>query len=94
MYCDRHRDIDTLDHIWSLVSYRHLKSIEASLYRRGPQNKEVSPALNVVERVSDKLRLISNKDYIHKEWVDECLQRIIEEHYHPKWDGFIQVMER
>jgi hypothetical protein len=93
IFCSHHRDIDSEDHIWSLASYRHLKSLELSKYK--PARKEISqhPAKMVVEAISQKLSFFSQSSSIRNEWVSESNARVAEGNYHPKWDGFIQLIE-
>lgn len=99
LFCVHHRDIDSFDHVWSLVSYRHLKTIEQSLNRTSSaqesldQDERVSPAELVIDRISTKLAAYQQGSEIRSGWVHESLLRIDEGHFHPKWDGFIQLIE-
>ena len=56
LYCDHQRDIDSADHVWSLASYRYLKSIELTLYRAPVKHDFPHPAMAAIERITAKLK--------------------------------------
>ncbi len=94
MFCVNHRDIESEDHVWSLSSLRHLKSLELARYRPPASAKVINdqhPALLAIERLTAKLRFFEEHSEVHKLWVDEARERINEENYHPAWDGFIRL---
>lgn len=96
LFCTNHRDIDSGDHVWSLASFRHLKSIELSRWRPAmgsTHELSAQPAFAVVRRVTQKLRFFETSSEIRKLWVREALARIEEGDYHPAWDGIIQLHE-
>jgi integrase len=93
LFCNHHRDIDTDDHVWSLATYRHFKSVELALYKPSATDAAVHPAAVVIDRVTSKLKHFHASSEIRALWVREALARIDEGHYHPKWDGFIQLVE-
>jgi hypothetical protein len=91
LFCDKQRDVDSLEHIWSLLSFRHLKSIELSKYR----GKETSgqPAYAVIQRISEKVRFIASSNSKRSEWTTEAKKRIQENWFHPAWQCFIEFAE-
>ncbi len=94
LFCVNHRDIESEDHVWSLSSLRHLKSLELARYRPPASAKVINdqhPALLAIERLTAKLRFFEEHSEVHKLWVDEARERINEENYHPAWDGFIRL---
>src|SRR5471030_414274 len=97
MFCTQHRDIDSEDHVWSLASYRHLKTIE--LAKSPPSERSQSddsrchPAEAVIIIVTNKLAFFRDSNSIRHGWVNEAIERIRESDYHPMWDGFIQIQE-
>ncbi len=94
LWCEHHRDIDSLDYVWSISSFRYLKNLELAKYH--PPQKEnwpTHPALFSIERLSDKLHWFNNSNSIRKSWVDESLSRIEEGEYHPSWSDLIQSIE-
>lgn len=93
LFCTQHRDIESLDHIWSLSSLRYLKSIELSRYQPSKSNPKTHPALLVVERLTAKLLFFKESKATLRQWVEEADARIKEEDYHPAWDGFIRLAE-
>ena len=94
LFCKNNRDVDSPDHIWSLVSFRHLKSIELARYKP-PKTRKLPehPAQAVVDRITQKVRFFEGSSEVRRMWVEESLLRIEEGDYHPAWDGFIQLNE-
>lgn len=93
LFCIHQRDIDSEDHVWSLVSYRYLKSLELSRYRPHADAREPHPAMSAIDRVTAKLHEFEKSSDERASWVVEALSRIEEEHYHSRWNGFIRLME-
>lgn len=94
LWCEHHRDVDSLDYIWSVSSFRHLKSLELAKYH--PPQKEnwpTHPALFAIERLSDKLRWFQHSNAGRRGWVEESLARVEEGDFHPAWYGLIQSVE-
>lgn len=95
VFCVHNRDIDSLDHIWSLASYRHLKSLEEA--RQGVLQSGTgtsrTPAALTIWRLTQKLRGFESSSEVRATWVLEALERVSESDYHPKWKGFIEVAE-
>ena len=96
LFCTQHRDIESEDHVWSLSSLRHLKSLELARYRppsSGKQPIPKHPALLVIDRLTAKLRFFEESSEVRRHWVEEARARISEGDYHPAWDGFIRLAE-
>lgn len=95
LFCNRHRDIDSQDHIWSLTTFRYLKSLElASFSPSLSANLKLShPAFLSVERLTSKLLYFSESNQARRIWVEEAQARINEGDYHPAWDVFIRLIE-
>lgn len=94
LFCGHHRDIDSADHVWSLCSYRYLKSLEVARLRPSTLDSEKElPALAVIRRVDDKLRLFEASSEVRRLWVAEAQARVAEDNHHPRWDGFIALAE-
>lgn len=93
LFCKQNRDIGSLDHIWSLFSFRYLKSIELSKFRPAKGKQLLHPAQLVLSRVSAKLDAIRVRDATHAQWIEEASRRIEEGWYHPAWEGFIKLSE-
>ncbi|EKT4532885.1 hypothetical protein QEM33_005562 [Pseudomonas putida] len=92
LFCVHQRDIAELDHVWSLFSYRYLKSVELATHRPTATESDIHPAKIVVDAVTAKIAAFSNIDAF-KAWTIESAIRIEEGKFHPKWDGFIKLME-
>ncbi|SDR51786.1 hypothetical protein SAMN05443245_7021 [Paraburkholderia fungorum] len=93
LFCQHQRDLDTEDHVWSLASYRYLKSLELSKYRPPQKDNAQHPAKAAIDRLSEKLKVIREIDSRRNEWVEEASTRVVEGTYHPAWDVFIQLTE-
>ena len=92
LFCAHQRDIDSFEHVWSLASYRLLKSFELRAQGKVESKKELPehPAELVIERVTAKLRFIETSNKKRADWVREALVRIEEGRYHPAWAGMIE----
>ncbi|MBM5458562.1 hypothetical protein H8F21_13415 [Pseudomonas sp. P66] len=93
LFCEYHRDVDSLDHIWALMTYRTLKVREVDRFRPLNGFPYDHPALLVVNRITEKMGLFESSSEQRSQWVDECNNRMLEEKYHPMFDGLIQLME-
>jgi len=94
LWCEHHRDIDTMDYVWSISSFRHLKSLELAKYQQYKNgNQKNSPAFFAIERLSEKLRWFQQSNAVRKHWVEESLARIEEGDYHSDWNDVIAIEE-
>ncbi|MBU5955498.1 hypothetical protein KQV32_02770 [Pseudomonas aeruginosa] len=96
LFCEHNRDIDSADHVWSLLSFRYLKSLEISGYRpRSTQSNDQhsNAAHQVIKQISLKIRWFKQSSAERNSWVVEAGEKIKEGEYHPRWDGFIQLAE-
>lgn len=90
LFCVNQRDLKSFDHIWSLISYRHLKSLELITYK--VPNNEYNPAAAVIEEITRRCNTYKSTDQQIDVWIQEATARIEEEEYHPLWDIFIQLI--
>jgi integrase len=93
LFCENQRDIDSEDHVWSLASYRHLKSLELARFRPHTDADVHHPALATIDRITAKLRSFETSSEVRALWVSEALSRVAEGYQHPRWDGFVRLME-
>ncbi|MBA1201980.1 hypothetical protein G7009_09435 [Pseudomonas capeferrum] len=91
--CEQHRDVDSEDHVWALVSFRHLKIIEISKSLRPGIQTQPTPAQKVVDRLSEKLNWFKKSSIKHEAWLHEALIKIEEGNYHPSWITAIHAIE-
>lgn len=92
LWCQHQRDIDSLDHVWSLISFRFLKSQELARYIPPVLSKtppRSHPADLAIKRITAKLHYFKQSSELRTQWVEECLVRIDEGNYHPNWVGLI-----
>lgn len=94
LWCEHHRDIDSLDYVWALACFRHLKILEVSRYHppAGTEHADY-PGDHAVTRMSEKLAWFRDSNATRRSWVDEALARVEEEHYHPEWARLIEGVE-
>lgn len=91
LWCDKHRDIESFDYIWSLVSMRYLKRIESSLFISDGDN----PIEMVINRINSKIEWFNLKNQKYADWITEAEIRVDEElDFHPFWLALIDAMER
>lgn len=93
LWCEHHRDIDTLDYVWSLASFRHLKIIEVSTWIAPKKSREAHPAQYSIDRISEKLHWFRESNAKRKHWLEEAFARVDEGNYHPEWSMRIVAME-
>lgn len=89
LWCKHMRDIDSFDYVWSLTSFRHLKTIEAA----GVITQELVPSDIVIERLTQKITWFREASDERAEWVEEAEVRMTEGHYHPHWAGILEFLE-
>lgn len=93
LFCEHQRDLDCLDHVWSLASYRHYKILELSRYRTVAISELPNPVTATIDKLTQKLKQFKSSSAVRALWVEEALQRIAEGDFHLKWDGFIRLLE-
>lgn len=94
LFCFHHRDVRSLDYVWSLASFRHLKSLELSKQRVSIKGASPPPTQVVMERITKKLQAMEAMGERFVEWVKEAHLRVREEHFHPDWADLITLAER
>lgn len=93
LFCVHQRDIDSLDHVWSLASFRLLKSFEVGAEGQFEVNNSAPrPAELAIERITAKLNFIKASSSARGLWVKEALLRLDEGRYHPAWAGLIESL--
>ncbi|MEO9656258.1 hypothetical protein [Marinomonas sp.] len=91
LWCQHHRDVDSLDYVWSLLSFRLLKIEESKFFVK---NKSLSPPVDIViDRITQKINWFRNSSKIRSEWVVESESRVDEGDYHPHWKKIIDFWE-
>jgi hypothetical protein len=93
LFCEFHRDIDSQDYAWSLASFRHCKMLELDRFVPSNNSSPDHPVLDVITRISSKLKHMESSSEIRGAWVKESSNLIREGKYHPSFDGLIQLME-
>ncbi len=94
LFCAYHRDIDSFDHVWSLASYRLLKSFELNIQAQA-KSKRVQPqhpTEAAIARITDKLTSIESSTPERSKWVQEAQIRLEEGRYHSLWAGLIESL--
>jgi hypothetical protein len=92
LFCEHQRDIESLDHFWSLATYRHCKTVELSKYRSTVDL--ANPTKLVIENITQRFNQFREGSAQAKIWLEEAQLRVDEGEYHPQWDIFIQLMDR
>lgn len=89
LWCTHHRDVDALDYVWSLASFRHLKTFESSM---NVLESKV-PAETVINRLTEKITWFENSSSERNQWVKEVKLRVAEGSFHPNWTPLINFVE-
>jgi hypothetical protein len=91
LFCVHQRDIDSQDHVWSLATYRLLKSFELAAHRLPDSKKKQPehPAEVAIDRLTAKLAFIKASSSEREVRVSEALLRVEEGRYHPDWADMI-----
>lgn len=92
LFCIHQRDIDSMDHVWSLASYRHLKTLELTKYPPAAA-KQANPAGATISAITERLEAFRSASEERSMWVEEGLARVFEGSHHPRWAGFILLAE-
>lgn len=92
LFCTQQRDIDSFDHVWSLCTYRHLKSLEFARYPAAFED-QLLPSEAAIQKIGEKLKAFEKSSAARAVWVEESLLRVAEGDFHPRWDGWIAIAE-
>lgn len=92
LFCTQQRDIDSFDHVWSLCTYRHLKSLEFARYPASFED-QLLPSEAAILKIGSKLKAFEKSSAARAAWVEESLLRVAEGDFHPRWDGWITLAE-
>lgn len=90
LWCKHHRDVDSEDYVWSLATFRYLKTIEASM----AVSRDEVPSDIVVNRLSEKILWFKNSSSKRAGWAADAQERIDEDDYHSNWSPIIELLEQ
>ncbi|MGF6658221.1 integrase [Paraburkholderia youngii] len=93
LWCENHRDVDSLDYVWALTSFQHLKVIELSKARLPKREEDVPPAQRAIDRIHEKLAWFEQSNECRKKWVHESQALVAEGDFHPNFRGEITELE-
>ncbi|MCG5078590.1 site-specific integrase [Paraburkholderia tagetis] len=93
LWCENHRDVDSLDYVWALASFGHLKANELSKAHLPKRDEDVPPAQLVISRIHEKLRWFEQSNEVRREWAAEAQARITEGDFHPNFRDEIAELE-
>ncbi|MGB3727119.1 MAG: hypothetical protein WA981_15325 [Glaciecola sp.] len=87
LFCVKHRDLDSFDYIWSLVSFRFLKHLEAAHGRLDPTDYNAEPVDLIINKITEKLN-----SFGRAVWLQKALDRVNQSDYHPHWVSAIDLL--
>ncbi|RYH70969.1 MAG: site-specific integrase [Alcaligenaceae bacterium] len=94
LWCEHHRDIDSLDYVWAAACFRHLKILEVGRHVSPTEAAErFHPAQHAIDKLSSTLLWFRDSNSVRREWVEEALALVEEGRYHDEWSLLIQNME-
>jgi len=89
LWCKNMRAVNTEDYVWSLVSFRRLKTIEAA----GVMTTDKTPVDFVVDRLNQMIAWFREQGGEQAKWVKRSEMRMDEADYHPNWIGILDFLE-
>jgi hypothetical protein len=89
LWCVNHRDIDTLDYVWALASFKYLKIVEMRKVCVPSSDASISPAKLTIHRIDEKLKWFNDSNDLRRNWVIEAQARVEESAYHPDFEVVI-----
>jgi len=93
MFCIHHRDVNSQDYIFALVSYRLCKQLELDSYCPPSHPIFHHPAKALLDRIDQKIQDFRVRGEIQDQWAAEATDQTREGIYHPAFDGFIKLLE-
>lgn len=93
LFCSAYKAINSFDYIWSMVSYRKLKTLELASERIGHDPTVEVVQSTVLNRIKQILRQFISQGDENKSWYKEAVLRVEEGSYHQRWSIIIQIME-
>ncbi|HDS1696893.1 MULTISPECIES: hypothetical protein [Pseudomonas] len=93
LFCFFHRDVDSLDYMWTLATLRYCKMLELETYISPEKKAPAHPAHATIKRISEKLNAIAASSKTRSTWVVEAMARVAEANYHPSLNVTIQLLE-
>lgn len=88
--CSHYRDEESFDYVWSLLSFKYLKTIESNSYL----SNEIKPSNIAIDWANSKIQWFNkSSNELHRSWVSEAKMRIEEGDYHSIWSRKIEKYE-
>ncbi len=92
LFCEQYRGVASFDYIWSLLSYRVIKNNEG-FFDSSNIGSGMSSLLAVLKRIDQIVAGFRVENDTCELLYLEALSRCAEYDYHPKWSGYIELME-
>lgn len=92
LWCQSHRDVDSLDYIWAMTTFKRLKVIELSTLPRAKEKDDTPPAKLAIDRIDAKLRWFDSSNDLRHSWVEEAHLRIAEGIFHANFKTEIEEL--
>ncbi len=89
LWCKHLRDVDSFEYVWSLVSFRYLKSFESGRLT----GKDKAPSDLAIDRITEKTNWFRDSSEKRANWVVEAEARVEEGDFHPNWAPIIEFLE-
>jgi hypothetical protein len=93
LWCESHRDVDSFDYVWALVTFKYLKTIELSRVRVPKVHEEAPPSKLVIARLHEKVMWFDQSNETRHGWVIEAQTRVAEGDFHPEFRDEIAELE-
>lgn len=91
VFCAQYRGSDTLDFVWSLLSYRALKATELALDRLNVNHQPSAGMTTVIEKLTEIADAYRSRSKTNADRYEVAKAWIRQENFHPRWAGFITL---
>lgn len=93
LFCSHHRDIDSADYVWSVMSMRYLNNV--ILQRLRPAAKSKADAVRyyveiTIDMLTAKLKWFKESNGKRRAWVEEATEKLDEGEFHAHWRYLIE----
>jgi len=88
LWCENYRDVESLDYVWSLLSYRELMFVERKWTLMDTDTKPDY----VIERIAQRLNALKEVSERFSDWINEAESRVASRRFHPTWDSYLEAI--
>ncbi len=91
LFCINYKGIASYSYVWSLLSYRCLRDREKLMIKLSLG--DVSGVEAVISRIDDIVEAFRCVGQKYSSWASKAMNSVSSGNYHPRWSGYIQLVE-